>query len=62
MEFWTFGSLVGKRRKLAELQYDREAYESDLKLKIRTWKIAPKIIADIDEEIAKLERNIGKKK
>ena len=62
MGFWTLGSLVGKRRKLVELKSTRETHASNLRLKIRTWKIAPEIIADLDRKIAKLEKDIAKEK
>ena len=59
MTFWTFGSYIGKGRKICELKSERELYESNLRLKIRTWRIAPQIIADLDKEIAELEQEIG---
>jgi len=58
-KFWTLGSLVGKKRKLVELKSAKETQESNLRLKIRTWRIAPQIIADLDKEIAELEQEIG---
>ena len=54
MTFWTFGSLVGKGRKICELKSERERHESNLRLKIRTWKISEEEIARIDKELAEL--------
>jgi len=54
MTFWTFGSYIGKGRKICELKSERDLYESNLRLKIRTWKIAEKEIARIDKELAEL--------
>ena len=54
MTFWTFGSYIGKGRKICELKSERERHESNLRLKIRTWKISEKEIARIDKELAEL--------
>jgi len=58
MGFWTFGSYIGKKRELVDLKGTRDLHQSNLDHKIRTWKIAPEIIADLDIKIAKLEEKI----
>ncbi len=55
-KFWTFGSYVGKGRKIAELKGERERHQSNLDHKIRSWKISEQEIAKIDTELEKLER------
>ena len=57
-KFWTFGSYIGKKRSLVDLKSMRDQYQSNLDDKIREWKIAPEIIADLDIKIAKLEKEI----
>ena len=56
MAFWTFGSLVGKKRRICELESERERHRSNLDHKIRSWKISEKEIARIDRELAELEK------
>jgi len=58
MGFWTFGSYIGKKRELVDLKGMRELHKSNLKHKIRDWKIAPELIAELDIKIAKLEKEI----
>lgn len=58
MGFWTFGSYIGKKRELVDLKGTRELHKSNLKHKIRDWKIAPELIAELDKKIAKLEKEI----
>ena len=52
--FWTFGSYVGKKRDLVDLEGLRDQYETMLKHKIRDWKNAPERIAELDIKIARL--------
>ncbi len=56
--FWTFGSYFGKKRKLVDLKGMRDEHQSALDHKTREWKIAPELIADLDEQIAELEKEI----
>ncbi len=56
--FWTLGSLVGKKRELVDLKGLRDSYKVQLDHKIRDWKIAPEEIAKLDVKIAKLEQEI----
>jgi len=62
MGFWTFGSYFGKKRLIADYKSQIEMYESNIRHKIRTWKIAPQRIEELKERIAKLEREIAKEK
>ena len=55
MGFWTFGSYIGKGRKISELKSERERHESNLRHKIRSWKISEKEITRIDAELQKLQ-------
>ena len=56
MTFWTFGSLVGKKRRICELESERERHQSNLDHKIRSWKISEKEIARIDTELEQLRK------
>lgn len=60
-KFWTFGSLVGKKRKIVELKSERERHQSNLDHKIRSWKISEQEIAKIDAELEKLESEVDNK-
>jgi len=55
MGFWTFGSYIGKGRKISELKSELERHESNLRHKIRSWKISEKEITRIDAELQKLQ-------
>lgn len=57
-KFWTLGSYIGKKRDLVDLTGLRDQYETMLKHKIRDWKNAPELIAELDIKIAKLEGEI----
>ena len=58
MGFWTFGSLVGTKRRIVELESERERHQSNLDHKIRSWKISEHEIARIDGELKKLQEKI----
>ena len=60
MVFWTFGSLVGKKRLICELESERERHQSNLDHKIRSWKISEKEIARIDAELEQLRKEVSK--
>jgi len=53
--FFSIGSLVGKGRKIAELESERARHQSNLDHKIRSWKISEVEIAKIDEQLAELK-------
>ena len=59
-KFWTFGSYIGKERKLVDLIGMRDEYQWNLDHKVRDWKIAPETIAELNKEIAKVERELNK--
>ena len=61
MGFWTFGSYIGKGRKISELESERERHESNLRHKIRSWKISEKEIARIDAELNQLRKGSKEK-
>lgn len=60
MVFWTFGSLVGKKRHICELESERERHQSNLDHKIRSWKISEKEITKIDAELEQIRKEVSK--
>ena len=61
MGFWTFGSLIGEKRRIVELESEKARHQSNLDHKIRSWKISKKEIARIDAELKQL-RKVSKEK
>ena len=60
--FWTFGSYIGDKRTIVDLESERDQRVYNLEHKIRDWKICEQRIKEIDSELRQLRTKVAKGK